>query len=148
MSIPIQLEGNIKFGTTTAGTQYNSEITSLVINRTAEIITAPGTFANAITDPNAGVETQTLAVNFLGDPLSASSFINALWEAMETDEKILFWAATLTISTTVAATNPKYSGRIVVSDLDIGGDVGQLRQQSKTYPIKAGSLLRETTGTI
>lgn len=144
----IQLEGNIKFGTTTAGTQYNSEITSLMINRAVETITAPATFANAITDPNAGPESDSLTINFLGDPLTASSFINALWEAMDTDEKILYWAATLNISTTVTATNPKYSGQIVVTDLDVGGDVAALRQQSKTYPIKAGTLLRETTGTI
>lgn len=140
----IQLEGNIKFGTTTAGTDYSSAITSLVINRTAEIITTPATFADATTDPHAGAETQTLDINFLSDPTSASSFWSLLYDAMDTDTKILYWSATLTASTTVSATNPQFSGQIVVSQLGTGGTVGQNREQSASYPIKAGTLAKAT----
>ncbi len=144
----IQLEGNIKAGSTAANTSYAAEITSLLINRAVETITAPATFANATTDPNAGPETDSLTINFLGDPLTSSSFNNALWAAMDTDDKIMYFAATLNSSTTISATNPLFTCQIVVVDLDTGGDVAALRQQSKTYPIKAGTLVRATTGTI
>ncbi len=143
-----QLEGNIKFGSTTADTSYNSSVTSLVITRATDIITVPKTFANALTDSIAGGETQTLTVNFLGDPLSASSFWAELWDAMDTDDKTLYFAGTLNDSTSVSATNPKFSGVVVVSSLDTGGQVGELRAQSQTFPIKAGTLARTTTGSI
>lgn len=144
----VQLEGNIKFGSTTADTNYNASITSLVINRATDIITIPKTFANALTDSEAGGETQTLTINFLGDPLSASSFWAELWDAMDTDDKSLVFAATLNDSTTVSATNPKFSGTVIVAGLGTGGDPGALRTQSQTFPIKSGTLARTTTGSI
>ncbi len=42
----------------------------------------------------------------------------------------------------VSATNPKFTGQIVIDQVSIGGTRGDIRQASLTYPIKASTFAR------
>jgi hypothetical protein len=44
-----------------------------------------------------------------------------------------------------SADNPKFSGTAILLSLESGGTVGQLRQQTITLPIKAGTLVSATS---
>lgn len=125
----IQLEGNIEIG----GTDYSDEITSLVINMRRNTTTRPATFGNANRSQKAGDAENSVTINFINDTVSTALQAELL-AAIQTDSAELTFAATL-LDEAVGADNPTYSGTMIVTDLDIGGDVGVENQQRKTYPL-------------
>lgn len=136
----LQLEGNIMLG----GTDYSDEISSLVINIQRAVVEIPATFGNAQVGKKAGQRMATLTINFLGDPKDAAGVIEELYTAYLTDSSELTFSANLTTGST-SASNPEWSGTIVVSDLDIGGTVGEHYEQSKTYDITVDGVDRATS---
>jgi hypothetical protein len=134
MSVPfIQLEGTIKIGPTGSLVDYSAAITSLTITKTRQLVTRPATFADARETQHAGPESDTITINFLNDE-AASGFWVELWDAINTDSAELDFDA-LYKPGAVGASNPRYTGRFVVAQLDQGGDVGALAQQRQTYPV-------------
>lgn len=141
----IQLEGYAKFGPVGGPlVEYNASVTSLVINRTRNTIDVPATWANATQDSKAGSRMEMLTLNFLSDPTSASSFWAELWDAIDTDDGELDFECNM-VDAATSVSNPKFSGTIVVTGVDTGGQAGELRSQSVTFPIKAGTLVKTTT---
>jgi hypothetical protein len=144
MALDIQLEGSIKFSViddtgipdTVSLTEFGAEITSLVINRTRETVARPPTFANAASEQRAGAKADSVTINFFGDETTAADFWNMAWEATELAPCELYFEATWKLGP-VSATNPKFTGIVMVTDLELGGTVNEYKQQSKTWPARS-----------
>lgn len=130
----IQLEGNI----TINAVDYSDEITSLVINMRRNTTTRPATFGNANRSQKAGDAENSITINFVNDVVGAA-LQQELFDAILTDSAELAFTATLK-DAAVGADNPTYSGTMIVTDLDIGGDVGVENQQRKTYPLTEAGI--------
>jgi hypothetical protein len=137
MSGRIQLGGNIQFGPAPGSlVSYSNDISSVVLNRRRPGQTKPATFGEPETTQKAGADEYQLTVNFFHDEGDVANFWAGVWDAMDTDAGELYFEATLKPGT-VSATNPKFTGYVVLVDLDTGGTVGQWKQQGKTWPARA-----------
>lgn len=142
MASVIQLEGNIKFGATFATlTDYSAEVTQLTIHKARNTVEVPGTFFNAQADQRAGTKNHTLEVVFFTD-MATTSLWDELETAIETSTAEVWWGATF-FTGGVSASNPHYYGKAIVTNLDTGGVVGDLRSQSLTFPIVSGYPLKD-----
>jgi hypothetical protein len=143
MALDIQLEGSIKFGIPEADgsilaadlDEFGLEISSLVIGRTRQNVSKPPTFGDASINQRAGALEEALTINFFNDETVATSFWALCWEAIETTPCELYFEATM-VDAVPSATNPIFSGYVMVADLDSGGTVNEFKQQSKTWPAR------------
>lgn len=140
----IQLEGSAKFGPVGGPlVDYSNQITNCVINRTRATVSSPATWGDVTTDVNAGARTETLTINFLTS-VAAASFWAELWDALDTDSGELDFEIRLS-DAAVGADNPEFSGTLVTTGVDTGGQAGEIRSQSQTFPIKRGTLEKATS---
>lgn len=135
----IQLEAPITIG----GEDYSDEITSLVINQRRNTTVRRPTFGNSTQSQKAGSWEGTVTIEFINDVVAAS-LLAELDAAIQTDSAELAFSGRFK-SAAVGADNPTYSGTMIVTDLDIGGQVGEENVQTKTYPITEAGLTRATT---
>lgn len=126
-----QLEGNIMIG----ATDHSADITSVVINGAKETTDGGKTFANASPTVEVGGAKWQATLNFNHDEGDAANVFATLYTAFMTDTSEVAFTGTFT-DAPVSATNPQWTGTLVVTDLDIGGTVGDKKSQSKTYPVK------------
>ena len=134
-----QLEGNITFG----ATDYSDQIHALRINTTRTSVAQKPTFANARESEAAGAIKETLTIMFKSS-MAAASFWAELWDVIHSDTAELAFSGTL-VDAVVSADNPEYSGTIVVTALETGGDVGSAREQTQTYPVTLAGITVSTT---
>ena len=127
-----QLEGNITIG----ATDHSADITSIVITGTKATTEGGKTFADASPTVEVGGAEYSVTINFNHDEGDASNVFATLYTAFLTDSSEVAFTGTFK-DEAVSATNPEWSGTIIVTDLDIGGTVGDKKQQSKTYPVKS-----------
>jgi len=135
----IQLEAPISIG----GTDYSDEITSLIINQRRNTTTRRPTFGNANQAQKAGSWEGTVTIEFINDVLS-TSLLQELNAALNTDSAELAFSGRFK-SAVVGTDNPTWSGTMIVTDLDIGGQVGDENLQRKTYPITEAGLTEATS---
>lgn len=126
----VQLEGAILFNSTT----HSDEVTSFLLNLTRPITQVPGTFADADGTQVLGSETGQATVTFNYQEGDTSGVHATLYAAYISDSGAIPFQARLR-SGAQSATNPTYSGTVLISDLDIGGQVGELKSQTKTWPV-------------
>lgn len=86
-----------------------------------------------------GLKSGSLAVTF-NDDLAASSVDVTIFPLLGTS--VAFTLKSL--STATAATNPQYSGNVLVTGTSIGGGVGELAAKSVTWPT-TGAVTRATS---
>lgn len=134
----VQLEGAVTINSNT----YSDEITSIVINSSRSVTQVPGTFDDADGTQVLGSATHQVTINFNYDEGDADGVWAELYAGFLTDSGELPFTANLKSGST-SATNPLFSGTILVSDLDAGGTVGDLKAQSKTFP--AYGIARSTS---
>jgi len=144
-------QNNAGFKISTDGSTYvdlTDHVTSLTINRQFDEldVTAMGATGHAFI---AGLESSTISVDFLNDDATAQvmTTLNAL-VGTNAKFKILQTTTPGTPSTgTVSATNPLYSGLVLVNKLTpIAGKVGDVAVQSLTFTV-SGAITVATTGT-
>jgi len=138
-----QLKGNLMMGVDAADVDISAWVTRLTVQRLRESIAIPGTLATGQASVAAGAETDNVIVDFFSD-LSAEAPFDLFEQAITSPNSELLFEGTLDPGP-VGPENPKYSGTAVILGLDIGGTVGQLRTQSQTFPIRAGTLVKATT---
>jgi hypothetical protein len=141
-----QLEGNIQLGTGPGSvTDYSLDISALVINRRRNTVTKPGTFGNPVVEEKASTNQYTVTAVFAGNEGDATGVWAEIWDAMDTDASEVYFEGTFKEGA-VSASNPKFTGYIIVTDTDAGGTVGELKQQSKTWPARGvvGPLFSES----
>jgi hypothetical protein len=144
-------QNNAGFKISTDGTTYvdlTDHVTSLTINRQFDEldVTAMGATGHAFI---AGLESSTISVDFLNDDATAQvmTTLNAL-VGTNAKFKILQTTTPGSPSTgTVSATNPLYSGLVLVNKLTpVAGKVGDVAVQSLTFTV-SGAITVATTGT-
>jgi hypothetical protein len=144
-------QNNAGFKISTDGTTYvdlTDHVTSLTINRQFDEldVTAMGATGHAFI---AGLESSTISVDFLNDDATAQvmTTLNGL-VGTNAKFKILQTTTPGTPSTgTVSATNPLYSGLVLVNKLTpIAGKVGDVAVQSLTFTV-SGAITVATSGT-
>ena len=144
-------QNNAGFKISTDGTTYvdlTDHVTSLTINRQFDEldVTAMGASGHSFI---AGLESSTISVDFLNDDATAQvmTTLNAL-VGTNAKFKILQTTAPGTPTTgTVSATNPLYSGLVLVNKLTpVAGKVGDVAVQSLTFTV-SGAITVATTGT-
>jgi len=144
-------QNNAGFKISTDGTTYvdlTDHVTSLTINRQFDEldVTAMGATGHSFI---AGLESSTISVDFLNDDATAQvmTTLNAL-VGTNAKFKILQTTTPGTPTTgTVSATNPLYSGLVLVNKLTpVAGKVGDVAVQSLTFTV-SGAITVATTGT-
>jgi hypothetical protein len=144
-------QNNAGFKISTDGTTYvdlTDHVTSLTINRQFDEldVTAMGATGHAFI---AGLESSTISVDFLNDDATAQ-VMTTLNTLVGTNAKFKIVQTTVpgTPSTaTVSATNPLYSGLVLVNKLTpIAGKVGDVAVQSLTFTV-SGAVTVANTGT-
>jgi hypothetical protein len=144
-------QNNAGFKISTDGSTYvdlTDHVTSLTINRQFDEldVTAMGATGHSFI---AGLESSTISVDFLNDDATAQvmTTLNAL-VGTNAKFKILQTTTPGTPTTgTVSATNPLYSGLVLVNKLTpVAGKVGDVAVQSLTFTV-SGAITVATTGT-
>ncbi len=140
-SIWTQTKGLTKFGPTAgAGTiDYSAYVTSCGFEQEADQLDVPATYATGEVGAEPGPKARRMQINYLSD-----SALTGLFDEFETafeGDTVVFFEVTFKIGT-VSATNPKFTGQLVIDQVSIGGTRGDIRQSSVTYPIKAGTFAR------
>lgn len=131
----MQYKADIEFD----GENVSAGVSSLVVNRSRATVAVPASFAELEEGVLAGSRSATLTVNFFND-WSTTSAWRKLNDAYETDSGEMEFSAVMLEGVAVGPTNPVIYGVAIVNDLDIGGTVNEFGQQSKTFPIKPGTL--------
>lgn len=128
------LRGEFKAGAD-AGTavSYKSEVTTVELMRDRDTIEFPATFGSDKSS-RAGTRENSIRINLIND-VQATSLWAALWAAMDTATGELFFSVVYK-DETVSATNPIFSGTMIVLASGIGGEASSLSTKSVTFPIK------------
>lgn len=143
----IQLRGNFKFGESEGeAIAYSRDLSQLVINLGSNTVTLPGNYADpqARTEPT--TDTATVTVTFaknLDDPTGLHAELLNAYQNLE--GKRLYFEGTWGPGA-VSATNPLWKGYVRITTLDVGTEVGGIRQQSVTWPAEdiVGPLVSES----
>jgi hypothetical protein len=136
-----------------SGSSYvdlTDHVTSITINRQFDEldVTAMGQTGHAFI---AGLESSTISIDFLNDDATGQvmQVLNGL-VATVANFKIVQTATAignLTSSATIAATNPLYTGAVLVNKLTpVAGKIGDVAVQSLTFTV-SGAITVATTGT-
>lgn len=88
-----------------------------------------------------GLKKGQLAVQF-NDDVAASAIDSVLWTAFTASTPTLTFEVRAT-NAAVGASNPKYTGTVLVSKWSLGGSIGSLAEKSLTFPV-TGAVARAT----
>lgn len=152
-NIFIQNNAGFKIVSTVGGSTYvdlTDHVTSITINRQFDEldVTAMGATGHAFI---AGLESSTISVDFLNDDANGQvmQILNTLvgnvapFKIVQTATAI----GALTSTATISATNPLYSGSVLVNKLTpIAGKIGDVAVQSLTFTV-SGAITVATSGT-
>jgi len=86
-----------------------------------------------------GLKSGTLAVTF-NDDMAASNVDATLWPLLNTVVAFEIRATDAAVS----ATNPKYTGSVLIQQFTLGGSVGELASKALTFPV-SGAVTRATS---
>lgn len=142
-------QNNAGFKISTDGTTFvdlSDHVTSLTINRSFDEldVTAMGNLGHSFI---AGLESSTISVDFLNDDATAQ-VMTTLNSLVGTNAKFKIVQTQASGTATVSATNPLYSGLVLVNKITpVAGKVGDVAVQSLTFTV-SGSIAVATTGTF
>lgn len=141
----VQLKGNLKAAAdgVTPLVDVSANVTEYRITTNREAVNKPATLATGVASTDAGARSDTLTITFFSDH-AAASFWAMLYDVISTDSSVMKFEGTFNDGA-VSASNPKFGGKAVLLSLESGTPVGQLRQQTISLPIVAGSLTETTT---
>jgi hypothetical protein len=130
-----QFEGVFELGPDAGSlTDYTCDITAFVISEgRATVVKAP-TAANPVTEQKAAAAFGSVAITFTSTP-DATGLWQEMRAAQQTRSGELYFQVRYDTAA-VSASNPKFTGYIVVSELDTGAPVSQVRRQSKSFPAR------------
>ena len=148
-----QNNAGFKIVSTVGGSTYvdlTDHVTSITINRQFDEldVTAMGATGHSFI---AGLESSTISIDFLNDDATGQvmQILNTLvgnvapFKIVQTATAI----GALTSTATISATNPLYSGSVLVNKLTpIAGKIGDVAVQSLTFTV-SGAITVATSGT-
>lgn len=119
-------------------TDYSCYISEFVINEQRVLTVKSPSFGSPASEQKAGADTASVTMTYLAVPHGTSGLWWELRRARGTTTGELYFEVKYD-NVAVSASNPKYTGYIVVSDLDTGAAGYTARRQSKTFPARAVS---------
>jgi hypothetical protein len=138
---PRQLKGNLKMAISgQAVADVSAYVSSMVLNTARASITVPAVLSTAQSSTLAGETSQSLTIRFHSD-ITAAAFWARLYSIVTSADATADWEANWEEGAT-SPDNPKFSGTAatdnaaVLLSLDLGADVGALRQQTVTLPLQ------------
>ena len=148
MAVFMQNNAGFQIQVSSAYVDLTNHVQSITINRNFDEleVTAMGSSGRQYV---AGLETSTIAIDFLNDDATAS-VMQTLNTLVGTNAAFKICQTTVagTPSTaTISATNPLYTGLILVNKLTpVAGKVGDISMQSLTFTV-SGAITVASTGT-
>lgn len=137
MATPFQQagKGTYIFGDAATPTLvYDDDLINVTINTSRSTVTRPATYGKPVVEQFASDVSRTLTLEYLGDPTTAASFWNTLKTGIDSDDGGLYFDIKFQDGPT-SVTNPRYTGRAMVTELQIGSAVNTIWQASVSYPI-------------
>ena len=148
-----QNNAGFKIVSTVGGSTYvdlTDHVTSITVNRQFDEldVTAMGATGHAFI---AGLESSTISIDFLNDDATGQvmQILNTLVGAVAPFKIVQTATAigALTSTATISATNPLYSGSVLVNKLTpIAGKIGDVAVQSLTFTV-SGAITVASSGT-
>ena len=124
--------GIIKLGATPV--DYSAEVSHCEIRRTRNMVELPATFATGTTEQRAGSQRNEFVINSIND-LQTTSLWALFWAQIDDpDGEVPF--DVLLGPGLVSATNPRFTGTLIVSGVSIGGESGTASLNQLVCPIK------------
>jgi hypothetical protein len=148
MAVFMQNNAGFQIQVSSAYVDLTNHVQSITINRNFDEleVTAMGSSGRQYV---AGLETSTIAVDFLNDTATAS-VLQTLNSLVGTNAAFKICQTTVAGSpstATISATNPLYTGLVLVNKLTpVAGKVGDISMQSLTFTV-SGAITVASTGT-
>lgn len=141
MAGPRQLKGNLKMAAAgVAVADVSAYVSSMVLNTGRASIGVPGTLLTAQSSTVAGETSQSLTVRFHSG-IDVAGFWARLYAIITSPDATADWSANWEEGVTTVD-NPRFFGSAatgnaaVLLSLDLGADIGALRQQTITLPLQ------------
>ncbi len=113
-------------------TDYTCDIAGFVITEGRATVVKSPTFSNPQTEQKAAAGFGNVQMTFATNPGDSSGLWRAIRTAMLTTTGDLFFQVRYSTAS-VSATNPRFTGYIVISGLDTGAPVNQPLRQSQSF---------------
>jgi len=148
MAVFMQNNAGFQIQVSSAYVDLTNHVQSITINRNFDEleVTAMGSTGRQYV---AGLETSTIAVDFLNDTATASVLqtLNTLVGTTAAFKICQTTVAGSPSTATISATNPLYTGLVLVNKLTpVAGKVGDISMQSLTFTV-SGAITVASTGT-
>lgn len=136
-----QGKGSAQFGTVSpaAMVDYKSDITSVKFVFTREKNEIAANLGTGERDTELGNRQRVVEVTF-NTELAAAGFYRRQYTAIAADGELDF--NIVMSDAAVSANNPRRTGKIVVTESMIGGQIGKVRSNQLTFRIKAGTYVK------
>lgn len=135
-----QLEAVVKLD----DVDYSAEIHEFVIAPTRQTVPIAATYANAEEADAAGPMKSSVTITCKTE-LAAASLNRVLWTAMLTDDAELPFSVKYSTAAT-DTDNPLWTGNLVVTEIQIGTEVGGARVMTQTFPVNTLEMLTADPG--
>ena len=127
---------------TLGGTDYSDAVSKIVLHASADTVEVPQTFATPKTLRKGPVKYE-LEIDYLSNDI-ASQLFDDLFAAIAVGQTGQLAFVVRFRAGAVSASNPQWTGTLVVTDASIGGEAGGLSNGSGTFgctaaPVKATS---------
>jgi hypothetical protein len=134
------LVANLKLGASTGveetdegtGVDMTSEVTDFKITGTVNTVVVPAT-GSTIEHGRGGAADYSVTIGYLSNDITGSLF-SALWAALSSATHALFFSGTMR-GGAPSATNPEWTGILIVTEAIIGGAMKGLSVGSATFPL-------------
>lgn len=124
------------------GTDLSAEITGVTIQGMANDVEVPATMTAGKTHLGGALKYQ-IQIDYLADDSATTTLFSTLWTAAAASPPELAYVVRLR-SGIESPTNPQWSGTMVVSGADLGGDVESLSTGSITCLLTAAPTILES----
>lgn len=139
MAYAVQRDAVVQLGADSGSlTDYSSEVSEFIINEQRLLTQKSPSFGSPTTEQKASSGTATVTITFAANPHATTGLLAAMRTAQATVAGELYFDVKYG-SASVSSSNPKFTGYIVVSDIDTGGRIGEVRRISKTFPARSVS---------
>jgi len=112
---------------------------TLALDRTALDATA---FGDGWTVQHGGLRSGTLTLEVLDD-FASSAVDEILWDAFSTTSGVVAFEVR-PVNGPVSASNPSYTGSVLIQQFAVGGDLNTMAAKSLTFPL-SGPVTRSTS---
>ncbi|CAN5838268.1 hypothetical protein BH24ACT5_BH24ACT5_04790 [soil metagenome] len=137
-------KGNLKIGVDAASAVSVADaVTEFALSFSRPTKSVKPTLATGEESVRAGAPSFEIKITYYTDDVAAAGASNLLLGSLDTADGRMYFEGSLHEGV-VSATNPKHSGFFYVTGAGLGGEVGEVAEDSQTYPL-TGRWMTSTT---